>query len=103
MTQNVYVVRDIVSTQILALGFAPTDGAFMRDTMSAILRMRPISELEFYQVGTFDDVDGSIIPVDRRKCSNDSYKFPETNSKKLTREDILALASSLQNESTSKE
>ena len=100
MKHNFYLVRDVVSTSILSSGFAPTDGAFMRDSMSAILRYRPLNELEYYQVGSFDDSSLEIVPCPARKCSNDAYKFPETDTKKLSKDDILALAKTLESSDT---
>ena len=96
MKQTVYLVRDVVSGSILATGFAPTDGAFMRDSMAAVLRYRPINELEYYAVGEFDDSSLELVSIPKRKCANDAYKFPETETKKLSKEELLKLASMIQ-------
>lgn len=99
MKHNVYYVRDKVSGSTLGLGYAPTDGAFMRDTMSAFLRYRLLDELEYYHIAYFDDDNHSIQSIETRICSNDAYKFPETNTKSLTKDDVISLAQELQKSS----
>lgn len=96
MVHKVYVVLDKVSGSVLSLSMAPTDGAFMRDTISGLLRFRPLDELEYRQVAEFDLESFAITPVSQRICKNDAYKMPETDTKKLSKEDIIALANQLQ-------
>lgn len=95
MIFNLYSVRDVISGQHIMIGFAPTDGAFIRDNLSSILRLRRIEELEYYKIGTYDDLEGKVISCDKVLCSFDSYKFPETQSKSLSKEDILKLADTI--------
>lgn len=96
MKHNLYVIRDVVSGQSLGLGYAPTDGAFMRDTLATFLRMRPLNELEYYNVGSYDDESMEITSSPKTKCSNEAYKYPETRSKSLSAEDVKRLAEQLQ-------
>lgn len=95
MTFNLYSVRDVISGQHIMIGYAPTDGAFLRDNLAGLLRIRRIEELEYYKIGTYDDLEGKVVPCDKVLCSFDSYKFPEVNSKALTKEDILKLADTI--------
>ena len=55
-----------------------------------------INELEYYAVGEFDDSNLELVSIPKRKCANDAYKFPETETKKLSKEELLKLASMIQ-------
>lgn len=98
MLFNVYGVRDVVSGSFIGVGFSETDGAFMRDGLRNFLQVRPLDELEYYKIGTFDNLEGVLTHVDKVLCSKDAYKFPEAPAKSLSKEDILALASQLQSQ-----
>lgn len=99
MKFNLYSIRDVVSGTYIGIGFAETDGAFMRDTLQRFLQIRPLDELEYYQVGEFNSDDGKVFAVEKRECSKDSYKFPEAPARQMTKEDVIALANELEKRS----
>lgn len=102
MLMNVYVVHDCVAGQVVGIGYAPTDGAFMRDGMLPYLRIRQKEELEYYKIGTLDLDSFDLVPCPRVKCSMEAYKFPETKSQSLSADDIKKLAAQLQSSDTGK-
>lgn len=95
MTFNLYTVRDIVADDCISVGFASSDGAYIRDALPPILSYRRKEDLEVYKIGTFDSSVGYVSPVDKVAVSWDSYKFPENNTKTLTKEQIIELANRL--------
>lgn len=95
MTQNIYIVRDKVANTTLSMSIAPTDGAFMRDVLPSVLQLRQLSEIEYIQIGEFDTESFTLSSVPSRICPMDAYKFPETNTKQLTEDDILKLANQI--------
>lgn len=92
MTQNIYIVRDKVSNTTLSMSIAPTDGAFMRDVLPSVLQLRKMDEIEYCQIGTYDTESFTLSVVPSRICPMDAYKFPETDTKSLSEDDILRLA-----------
>lgn len=95
MKQNVYIVRDKVSNTTLSISISPTDGAFMRDILPNVFSMRPKDDVEYAQIAFYDTETFSITPCPMRICSMEAYKFPETESKKLSSDEIIALADRL--------
>lgn len=102
MEQNVYIVRDKVANTTLSISIAPTDGAFMRDVLPSVFQMRPKEDIEYVQIAVYDMDSCTIKPVPSRVCPMDAYKFPETNTRKLSPEEIIELAARLQNPSAEK-
>lgn len=95
--QNLYIVRDIISNTTLSISIAPTDGAFMRDVLPSVLQSRRMDDIEYCQVGFYDLSTFSVEPCPLRVCPKDAYKFPETTTRKLTKDEIIALAKQLEN------
>lgn len=79
MTYNIYCVRDVVADDTICMFYASTDGMAVRDNLPALSRVRPVSDLRLYCVGSFDSklmtVKAFTSPV---AVSWDSYKFPES-------------------------
>lgn len=82
MTYNIYCVRDVVADDTICMFYASTDGMAVRDNLPALSRVRPVSDLRLYCVGSFDSksmtVKAFTSPV---AVSWDSYKFPEATPK----------------------
>lgn len=95
MELNVYSVRDVVADRVIGIGFAETDGAFMRDGLARFFQVRRLEELEYYQVGAIDNVTSLMKPVPKRLCSMEAYKFPEVQSRELSAAEVEKLAASL--------
>lgn len=95
MEFNVYSVRDVIADRVIGIGFAETDGAFMRDGLSRFFQVRRLEELEYYHIGTVDNVTSELKPVPKRLCSMEAYRFPETQSRELSAAEVEKLAASL--------
>lgn len=95
MKFKIYSVRDLVSGSHIGLGFAETDGAFVRDSLVRFLQIRPRDELAYYHVGYFDNTDGSIEACQATKCDIDAYKFPEAQSRPIDDESANKIAAAL--------
>lgn len=92
MVHNIYKLWDKVSKSTILLGTAPTDGAFLRDTLGQWLRMRRIEDLSYYKIGTWNPDTDEIVGCAPEVCSMDAYKFPENKSQSLSAEDVKKLA-----------
>lgn len=99
MKQNIYIVRDKVSNSTLSMSVAPTDGAFMRDVLPAVLQQRVMSDIEYIQIGEYDTDNFTLNSVPSRICPMDAYKFPESQSRKLSPDEILQLANAIKSDS----
>lgn len=95
MEFNVYSVRDVIANRVIGIGFAETDGAFMRDGLVKFFSIRRLEELEYYHIGTVDNVTSELKPVPKRLCSMEAYKFPETAARQLSAEEVEKLAASI--------
>lgn len=75
---NVYGVFDKIEKEYLSIFYAKNDGLAIRQNLPALSRVRPVQDLEFYQIGTFSADSGAITSCDPRFVPEDSYKFPES-------------------------
>lgn len=74
---NVYCVRDSVADDSFVTFTALNDAMAIRDNLPALSRVRPVKDLIFYCVGSFDSVSMVLSACPPRQVSLDSYKFPE--------------------------
>lgn len=103
MTMNVYTLKDVISNQTLLLGMAPTDGAFIRDTVAQICSKYRLHEYQVYKVGTFDTDTLMLSPLSASAVSMDSYKYPETPVQPMKPEDVVKLGNFIVNAVSKKE
>lgn len=75
---KLYGVVDKIDGEYLTVFHAKNDGMAIRSNLPALSRVRPVDDLEFYQIGTFDENSGLVSACPPRSVPKDSYKFPET-------------------------
>lgn len=92
MKHNVYQLRDLISNSVLLIGMAPTDGAFIRDTVSQVYSKYRIHEAEVSQIGTFDVETSKLEACPLRICDINSYKRPEMPVQPMREQDVAAVA-----------
>lgn len=92
---------DKVANKFVSTTMCESEQMFIRDSLFAICMDYPIKDVDFYVLGDFDEELGIIKPCSPRKCSWESYKFPETRMSKekyLTIEQIEEAAKNKKHE-----
>lgn len=80
MVTNVYSVRDVVADDCFLTFHSKNDGMAIRDNLPALSRVRPLQDLRFYCVGSYDTEKMILEPLEPRFVPLDSYKFPENEA-----------------------
>lgn len=92
---NIYSLYDKVAKRHLSLTICESDEVFVRQSLLPILMDYALEDVEFFQVGVFDNESGLIKPCVPRRCDWDCYKFPRDRGRKndfLTMEDLIKFA-----------
>lgn len=85
---KLYSIYDKVSQRYFMPLLAETDGSAIRENLLFATRMKPIDDIEMYQLGDFDQETGLVTSLDNpRKVDFDSYKFPENVAKVIKQTD----------------
>lgn len=80
---NVYGLFDKVANHFVSINTEESDEMFVRNNIYSILMDFPLNDVEYYQLGKFDETLGMILPCRPRLCSWDCYKFPKTRADKI--------------------
>lgn len=80
---NIYGVFDKVANRFISISTATSDEMFVRDNIYSILMDFALVDVEYYQIGQFDDTLGIILPIRPRLCDWESYKFPKSRADKV--------------------
>lgn len=86
MKLKLFNIFDKISQSYELGGVAPNQQMFIRENVAFLVRMRPLSDLQLYEVGEFDTSDGSynLLPVsDYLPIQWSDYNFPETRAEAL--------------------
>lgn len=99
---NVYAVYDSVSKHYLRLYFNSTDENFIRLYLPEIVLSTPLRDLSVYQIGTFNDVTGTIESCVKRKINIHCYEFPHSmlspKGENVSHEEIEKAVNDVKNE-----
>lgn len=86
--KNLYVAYDKVASSTLCCFMSSNDGMAIRENVVALSKVLPLGDIELRCVGTIDEVSSVVFPTDYRIVDWDSYKFPESPMKPISKTDV---------------
>ena len=85
MEFKLFVIFDKISQSFEVGGVAPNHQMFIRENVPYLVRLRPLSDLDLFEVGTFNTENGTfdLTVGDYKKIEWSDYSFPETRAQAL--------------------
>lgn len=80
---NVYGLFDKIANRYVSLTLEESDEMYVRNNVFGILMDYPLNDIEYHQLGKFDETLGIILPCRPRVCDWECYKFPKSRADKL--------------------
>lgn len=94
---NVYGLFDKVANRYVSVTIEESDEMYVRNNLFGVLMDYPLNDVEFHQLGKFDETVGVILPCRPRMCNWECYKFPKSRADKLNFLDMSEIIEFAQN------
>lgn len=86
MQLKLFVIYDKISKSYELAGVAPNHQMFIRENVPYLVKLRPLSDLQLYEAGTFFTEDGKFLNYLKENyilVDWSDYNFPETRAEAL--------------------
>ena len=83
MEHKIYCIFDKVSQSVMTTTQAPNGATCVRENIRFLTQVRPLKDLELYEVGSLDIQSLSITPQEPVLVPWDCYKVPTSKAESL--------------------
>ena len=84
MENKVFAIFDNVTGSCMTISASPTPQSFVRENIKFITSVRPLRDLDFYEIGTINNQTLELVPYSEKILRSwDCYKVPMSKAESL--------------------